>query len=188
MPRSNPRSGIGLPMLGHTGQCTRKAKPDALWISSAQIALEDRAAFAVEPHDAERAGRHAHLAADATVVVDHHPTLGSLPENSLPGTHGHTGGVITMPTDHRQVEPRSGVTDQADARQGGIRPALFHHGANQKAHAAAGAATRVYFQQQGKDLFDTGPLVFQQKFLLLVVDPTIAAPMPAERLLRRFRR
>jgi hypothetical protein len=77
---------------------------NALRVSVTEIALKIFSVNDTEVHCAEGADRHTGAAADANIVIDHHPAEFVIPGNGLHGANRHTGGILTLLAGHGDIE------------------------------------------------------------------------------------
>jgi len=81
------------------------AETDALRVSVTKIALKVLSIDDTEIHRAEGADRHAGAAANANILIHHHPTEFLIPGNGLHGANCHTGGILTLLAGHGNINP-----------------------------------------------------------------------------------
>jgi hypothetical protein len=77
---------------------------NALGVSVTEIAFKILSVNDTEIHCAKGADRHAGTAADANIMIDHHPTECLIPGNGLHGANGHTGSILALLAGHGDVE------------------------------------------------------------------------------------
>jgi hypothetical protein len=78
---------------------------NTLRVSVAEIALKIFSVNDTEIHRAEGADRYTGAAANANIVIDHHPAECLIPGNGLHRTNGHTGGILTLLAGHGNINP-----------------------------------------------------------------------------------
>jgi hypothetical protein len=78
---------------------------NALRISITQITLEILSIDDIKIHGTERADRYAGTAANADIVIHHHPTEFFISGNGLHGADDHAGSILTLLAGHGNVEP-----------------------------------------------------------------------------------
>jgi hypothetical protein len=77
---------------------------NTLRVPVAEIALKILSVNDTEIHRAEGADCHTRTAADANIVIDHHPVECLIPVNGLHRANRHTGGILTLLAGHGDVE------------------------------------------------------------------------------------
>jgi hypothetical protein len=75
----------------------------AFWIAVAMIAFKNGLALRIETDCAKRTGSETHLAADTQVIIDCNFLQQIISVDSLLGADRHTGGILTVLADHRQI-------------------------------------------------------------------------------------
>jgi hypothetical protein len=77
---------------------------NTLRISVAEITLKILSVNDTEIHRAKGADRYTGAAADANVVINHHPAECLIPGNGLHGANRHTGSILTLLAGHGDIE------------------------------------------------------------------------------------
>jgi hypothetical protein len=78
---------------------------NALRISVTEIALKNLSINDVKIHSAEGADCHTGTAANAYIVIHHHPAMFLIPGNGLHGANYLTGSILTLLTGHGNIKP-----------------------------------------------------------------------------------
>jgi hypothetical protein len=78
---------------------------NTLRVSVTKIALKVLSINDTEIHRAEGADRYTGAAADANIVIHHHPAECLIPRNGLHGANRHAGGILTLLAGHGNINP-----------------------------------------------------------------------------------
>ena len=129
-------------IIQRTGEAVAHTKR----VTTAKVALVNRVPLGLEAESPERAGGHAHSAADAAVVVDQDPVQPAFPVYRFPRAYRHAGGILAMLADNGQIKPLGIIPDYTDAGLSRVPHTGFDHGTNGSAERAAVAFFRVGYQ------------------------------------------
>ena len=121
-------------------------EPDALRISVAEVALEDHFIDDVVVHGPEGADGHTGAAADANIVVDHHPAHAVIFRDGLHRADIQAGGILALLTGHGDIEAPGLPLDDFYAAPCGVGAAVVLNCTDKFAGPAPGAFLIIYIQ------------------------------------------
>jgi hypothetical protein len=93
------------PIRIHIIHCFDFTETNTLRISITEIALKILSIYDVKTHRTEGTDRHAGTAANANILIHHHPAEFLISGYGLHGANDLTGSILTLLTGHGDIKP-----------------------------------------------------------------------------------